>query len=65
MADNLDHTFDDMQRALEYMRIYNKRTLTDEERNEWQESLKELQEEIPLQIKRQDISAKALFKRII
>ena len=63
MTDNFAPTFD-VQQALAYAHERRKRGLTESERSEWRQSLKELREEIPLQIKRQEFSAKTLTKRI-
>lgn len=63
MKDNFIPTFD-VDSSLEYMREYNKRILSDKEREEWKQTLKELREDIPLQLKRQDFSASTLHNII-
>ena len=61
MTDNFAPTFD-VQQALAYANERRQRGLTESERSEWRQSLKELREEIPLQIKRQEFSAESLAR---
>ncbi len=61
MSDNFNPTFD-VQQALEYARKKISKGLTENQRKEWKQSLNELRAEIPLQIKRQNLSALSLSK---
>lgn len=63
MTDNFEPTFD-VSHALEFAKQKQQRGLTEEERTIWTESLKELRDDIPSQLHRQDFSAKTLHKII-
>lgn len=64
MTDNFTPTFD-VSQALEFAKCRKQRGLTEEERNIWIASLKELRDDLQLQLKRQNFSSDSLNRFIL